>query len=88
MDDQTLKELKKIVSFCRKNGVTSLKMDGIEIALSQTALFPESEYKRKKASKAAPGALSSDFIPTEPQYTDEDILLWSSAGLPDEKETT
>ncbi len=73
-----LKELQKIVSFCRKNGVTELKHEGIEIKLSAASLFPESQYKKTKA-------LEDNKDPTSDEtFSEEDALYWSSAGIPDE----
>lgn len=70
-----LKELEKIVKFCRKNGVLTLKNSEIEVTL--TASEPmESYYKRRK--KAQPqDDNQSDTIETD-EYTDEQILMWSA----------
>ncbi len=77
MDIKNPKDLDKIVKFCRKNGVTSLKSGDFEISFSPAALFPESEYKKKKEESSIP-------VQVESLYTEEDILNWSSAGIPEE----
>lgn len=73
------KELEKIVKFCRKNGITRLKNAEIEIELSPIALFPESAYKKAKLAGG----------PAEPEvenaFSEEDILNWSSGGIPEER---
>lgn len=74
MELQNLKELEKIVKFCRKQGILTLKHAGFEIALSPSALFPP------KPTKADP---NSDQIKVEDQFSAEDALYWSSAGIPD-----
>lgn len=72
---EKFEELKKLVSFARKNGLTSLKIDGIEFDLSAAALFPESAYKQKKLLETSKDSAS------EPALTDEEVLFWSSEGI-------
>lgn len=62
----------KLVSFCRKNGITHIKTGEIELDLAVSALFPESEYKKKKQLEGSTDPVS------EKQYTEEEILMWSS----------
>lgn len=80
MDVKITKDLDKLVRWARKNGVTSLKNGDFSIELAPSALFPESEYKKKKA-------IDNDPIITESTYTEEDALFWSSTSIPEEKET-
>lgn len=80
MDPKNVQDLKKIISFCRKNGITRVKMDGFEIELHPTALYPESDYKKKKASEESP---QTDALLETEKYSEEDLLFWSSAGIPD-----
>lgn len=76
MDVKDQKDLEKLTKFCRKHGIQSLKAGDFEISFSPAALFPESDYKRKKLETETP--IVSDQI-----YTEEDILNWSSAGIPE-----
>lgn len=76
MDIKDPKEFDKLVKFCRKNGITSLKSGDFEISFSASALFPESDYKKKKVETETP--IVSDQV-----FTEEDILNWSSAGIPE-----
>ncbi len=78
MDLKNQRELAKLISFCRKQGITSLKSGDFEVQLAPTALFPESAYKKKQNE--------SDTIETEPVYDGEAALFWSSAGIPEDKE--
>lgn len=50
--------------------------------LSPSSLFPESDYKKKKAVVSS----SSDKIEMKEIFSEEDVLFWSSAGIPDEQE--
>ena len=76
MDIKNLVELEKVIALCRKKGVKSFKIDGIEVELSSE--IPQSNYKRKQDQ-------STDLISTHNVYDEEAALFWSSAGLPDEK---
>ena len=69
-----IKELKKLTNYCRKAGILHLKTADMEISLSPAALFPEPKQTETE----------SDTTPTKPALTDEDILFWSSAGIPEE----
>ena len=73
MDTKNLTELAKLVSFCRKNGITHIKTGEIELDIAISALFPESKYKKKKQLESN----TSDPV-SEKQYTEEEILMWSS----------
>lgn len=66
--DETLKKSKKLVKFMRDQGVLSLKTQGIELCLSEQALFP------KKARPTPAEELKDDRDPME-------TLLWSAPGL-------
>lgn len=60
----------------RKEGVLSLKMEGIELNLAQAAILPD-EHKDSPTD-------TEPAQPTQPQYTDMDVLFWSAPGhLPD-----
>lgn len=72
MDSKKLKEISKIVDLCHKKGVLELKIDGIEIKLSPSFEPPKSNYKKKKDQE------TTEEVTTH-QYTDEEMLLWSSA---------
>jgi hypothetical protein len=67
-------EIKKLVDFLRKQGVSHLKSGEFEISLSPSALFPQKPAKESQ----------SDHIPTEGTFSEEDALFWSSAGIPEE----
>ena len=78
MDLKDLKELEKIIKFARKNGITRIKEGDVELEISTQALFPESQYKRKQL-EAVPD------LEVQKPYSDEDMLYWSSAGIPEER---
>jgi hypothetical protein len=66
-------ELKKLIKFCRENGISHLKHGEFEVSLSPAAHFPE--------GKAAPD--SNPSTPPEELINEMDVLLWSAAGLPE-----
>jgi hypothetical protein len=80
MDLKNHRELAKLVSFCRKSGVTSLKSGDFEIQLAPAALFPESAYKKKKSEVD----VGNPLIEIENAYSEEDALFWSSSQMADE----
>lgn len=80
MDLKNTSELDKLVKFCRKNGITSLKSGEFAMELAPSALFPESNYKKKKNLEAVS---SHSEVLTENEFTEQDALFWSSAGIPE-----
>lgn len=60
-------DLKEIIALCRKSGVKSIKIEGIELELLEEV--PPSTYKRKKLEVASDKP--------EQSMTDDDYLMWS-----------
>lgn len=73
-----LKQLDKIIQLCRKRGVKTIKIDNVELTLSEDA--PQTNYKRRKASKDEKDTENSLLDDTlEPaQLTEDQLLFWSS----------
>lgn len=73
---QNSPEFKKFLDLLRKSGVKSYETSekGYRVEFAHEALLPESPYKRKKSDKEE--AIS------DPIYTTEQLLEWSSAGIP------
>ena len=71
MELPKVEELKKLVKFCRENGVSTLKHGEFEISLSATSHFPD---KRKSKDEEKPLG--------ESQVDEETALFWSSSILP------
>lgn len=61
-----MKDLNKLARFARKNGLTSLKVDGIELQF-HSAFLAHPVTKEETQQE-----------PLKAQYTDEQILNWSS----------
>jgi hypothetical protein len=68
------KELAELVKYCRKSGIKSLKFGEFQIELDSSALFPESNYKKRKES-------ASTEVEVTQTFTDEDALFWSSTTV-------
>jgi len=65
---KSIAELRKIVNFCRKNGILSYRNQDFEIKLSRQALkLPRPRIKNEHHDVKAPTA--------------EDLLFWSSAPV-------
>lgn len=73
--DKDIKKMKKMVDFMRKQGVLTLKTPEMELRLSSAAIFPENKLIPEPETKTS-----------EREFTEEEILLWSSPGhIPDEQ---
>jgi len=85
--DDTLKsqssKIKKMTALMRKHGIKRLKLDEIEIELQSAPEAPLSYYKRKQLSKDN-GVEDGEIRPLN--YSEEDVLFWSSAQIPPEKD--
>lgn len=66
------KQLKKLVSFARKNGVLRIKTADFEVELSPQALFPQRQSHNKASAKP-------DLIPTD-SYSADEVLFWSAGN--------
>ncbi len=64
-----LKNLSKTIALCRKTGVLELEVDGIKLKLTS-----EAPHKKQKHSGSP--------VEEAPQYTDDQLLEWSAAGIP------
>lgn len=73
MDVKNSRDLAKIIALCRKKGVRSCKIaaDSIEFVLSEQA--------PTRSKRNAKDAENGDAITP---YSPEDVLFWSSAGIP------
>lgn len=76
-----LKALDKIIALCRRRGVKSIKIDNVELTLSEDA--PESTYKKKQAAKVNHGITADQISSDEP--SESELLFWSSGGLTEEE---
>lgn len=70
VDKSQLKELKNLIALCKREGIKSVEIAGIKFEFNPYSL-PQKKSKTK----------DDDQIITENQYTDEEILFWSSGGL-------
>ncbi len=69
-----LKQLDKIIALCRKRGVKSIKIDNVELTLSEDV--PTSKYKAAKAAKTPQGG-GPDLFNTD-ELSSEELLFWSA----------
>lgn len=74
-----LKELKRIVSFLRKSGVTKYSENGLTLELGPEVV---PKYSSKHKSKE----IDESLIPTDTP-TDEELLFWSAGGAPEQKDS-
>jgi len=65
------RKLKSLINVMQAGGVSTLKLEGVEITLDPRFMEPPEPIVEAEA----------DPTPSAPQYTDEDILLWSAVGM-------
>lgn len=73
----SVKEIKKIAAFCRKEGITHFKCADYEFTLntSHIAALPRTSKAIKfKLDEAA----KSQMLESEPELTEEDLLFYSA----------
>ena len=76
MDDE-LERIKKLTAFMRKAGLLTLKSGNLELCLSPQVFHEEQNTQASGSSPSEDAALKS-------QFSEEEILFWSSPGvLPD-----
>jgi hypothetical protein len=66
----SLKELEALVRMCRKQGVSSVEVDGIKLVMGD-----EPERATKANSEISKDATD------ESMYDEEQLLMWSAAGV-------
>ncbi len=71
-----LKELQKLIALCRKSGVLSIKMEGVELTLSEDT--PPAPKPRGKAAQKVAADTTRDPIELEGEMTPEQLLYWST----------
>ncbi len=79
MDIKNLADLGKLADLCRKKGIDSIKITQNEIEFK---LSPHSPIKGKPRGKYNQTAdTKPDLVSVENQYTQDEILFWSSEGI-------
>lgn len=68
-----LKQLDKIITLCRKRGVKTIKIDNVELTLSDDQ--PQSNYKKNQEKKESQGRIDSE------ELTEEQLIAWSTGGF-------
>lgn len=70
MTINNLKELKALIKLCRASGIDAIEVDNIKFQLRD---------KPEKLKTEQPVASTDET----PQYTDQDLMYWSSTGIAD-----
>jgi hypothetical protein len=77
----SLKDLKSVLKVLRENGVMSYKNQGVELLMHPEAMFPQKRVKESKQeapAKLDPTLKESKRSKKVGDYTDEEVLFWSS----------
>lgn len=67
---RTLKEVKSFINLMKKEGVLSLKVEGLELSIAPQSFI-------QKEMPAAEEQVHGQF----PEPTEEELLYWSSPGV-------
>lgn len=70
-----LKKLDKLIALCRKRGVKVVKVDGLELTLSEEAPI-KSNRKQQKTIESSSDA--KEAFKASEELTPEQIMFWSS----------
>ncbi len=76
MDIKSPKDIEKLAKICRKAGIAEIKVTTDTVEFKLWDHLPTSRSSRK------PKETQEDYVPIEGAPSEEDILLWSSGGLP------
>ncbi len=68
MKIENLEQLEAVVKFCRKQGISSIEIDGVKLAISE-------QPKRTRKGKELQGD-----VETPDALSTEDLLFWSAAS--------
>jgi hypothetical protein len=75
-----LKDLKALFKLCRAQGITTFKMNGIEVNFGELPTQQQASYNQETAEEAAsPYANFPDRI-----LTPEELIFYSSGGRPED----
>lgn len=64
---ESIKDLESVIKLCRKTGVLAITIDGVAIQLGD---LPQRKLKSEGKDEAV----------SQPQYTEDDMALWSVGG--------
>ncbi len=78
MELPNLKNLQKLINFCRKNRINHVKFGEFEFQIDPQGFEPR-PYKRKNQPID-----TTEIEQEEPKLSDLDVLLWSAAGVPEQ----
>lgn len=78
MKIESLKDLKKLLTLCREQGVNIIKVDGMELVLEGQPILKAT--KSIKTTTYAPGGITAETKIDTPDSLTEEQLLFYSAG--------
>jgi hypothetical protein len=80
MELPNLKNLQKLINFCRKNKINHVKFGDFEFQIDVQG-FEKRPYTRKTQTTD-----NQEIQEESPKYSDLDVLLWSVGGIPNQFE--
>lgn len=66
MKIESLEQLEAVVKFCRKQGISSIEIDGVKLAISE-------QPKRRRKGKEVTGDIETPDV-----FTEDDLMFWSA----------
>jgi hypothetical protein len=87
MKIDSLKDLKKLIDLCQKNGVEAIEVDGVKMNLRPVAKAPITRRRRRTETaveQTTDGTLDvADVIDMPDELTDEQLLFFSVTNPPE-----
>lgn len=80
----SIKDLERLIKLCRKQGVQSIRFDGVELHLTELPQSIQRVNHKKFPDLApqgmAPGGITVDTKILTDELTEEQLLMWSVDG--------
>lgn len=91
MQIDNLRDLKKVIKLCQDNGVTAIKIDGIEMTITPKAIgtskidydaFPEAHIPVPTYNSSASVETHDSPIDMPDELSEEQLMYYSAKGTP------
>lgn len=84
MNNIDLKQLKDIAQICRKYGINAIKIDGLELNMTETSPEPRRRSSKKKTTQNQVDPITGRSLDDqqEQELTEDQLLFYSVNDLP------
>lgn len=75
-----LKQLNKLINLCRKQGISYIKLDNLELSFDNSRLIKQPRISKSKKSPIQE-EVKTEISTESDRLTDDQLLFWSSDPL-------